>query len=170
MVFYLFWWSNVEFVRFSMLFLTFRGNLEIIRVVSSIANHPLILKLLSLGLPAKDYAVFGSGPMFAHGLKDLGHDLDLVARGEAWKMMLQSGQIDTSKGYPIATYFDGEIEAFDSWGPGKWDTDELIDTAEEIEGIRFVQLEKVLAWKKVMNRPKDVEHVRLIEEYLGKGK
>jgi hypothetical protein len=34
---------------------------------------------------AGDYVVTGSGPLLAHGLKAI-HDLDLVARGQAWEL------------------------------------------------------------------------------------
>lgn len=142
-------------------------------------NHPLIEKLLSLNLPPEDYAVFGSGPMFAHGLKDLGHDLDLVARRKAWdQASTYSAPVTTKSGdgqvielfshETEAGKTEAEIEIFDSWAPGEWDINALIDAAEEIGGIRFVQLEAVLAWKKAKNREKDIEHIRLIEEYLAK--
>jgi hypothetical protein len=130
--------------------------------------HPLIDALLSLELPSEDYAVFGSGPMYAHGLKDLGHDLDIVARGAAWEKAAEKGEIKITESGDdkVIELFDGFIEIFRSWAPGEWDIDALIDEAEEISGIRFVQLEKVLAWKKIKNRPKDAEHIALIEAYL----
>ena len=133
-------------------------------------NHPLIDDLLSLELPSQDYAVFGSGPMYAHGLIELGHDLDLIARGSAWEAASARSAPQVTKsgdGYVIEIP-DSAIEIFDSWAPGDWDIEALIDEAEEIDGIRFVQLEQVLKWKKMMNRPKDAEHIRLIEEYLNK--
>ena len=34
-----------------------------------LANNPIFEKLISLKLLPEDYAVFGSGPMFAHGIK-----------------------------------------------------------------------------------------------------
>jgi len=46
--------------------------------------------------------------------------------------------------------------------------DTLIDTAEEFEGIKFVTLENVLRWKKLMGRPKDLEHIKMIKAYLVK--
>jgi hypothetical protein len=131
-------------------------------------ENPLIQKLISLDLPAYDYAVFGSGPMFAHGIKDLGHDIDLIARGDAWKKALTLGSTETAKlgKNEVVTLFDGEIEIFNGWAPGEWNTDELIDTAEVIDGIPFVALEVVLKWKKMMGREKDFQHIKMIEDYL----
>lgn len=134
-------------------------------------NDPIIKKLLSLNLPSEDYAVFGSGPMFAYGIKDLGHDVDLIARGKAWKKALTLGEVSKAKsGDNVVTLFDGEIEIFDGWAPGTWDTDALIDTAKVINGIRFVSLENVIKWKKEMGREKDLQHIQIIEDYLAQNK
>jgi hypothetical protein len=133
-----------------------------------IRDNDLIQKLLSLSLPAEDYAIFGSGPMFAHGIKDLNHDLDVIAKGMAWK---KAGEIAPSIQTRlnigrVIELFNGEIEIFNDWAPGSWNIDDLIDSAEIIEGIRFVGLENLLRWKKLMNRPKDWDHIKQIEEYL----
>jgi len=132
-------------------------------------DNQLIVKLSALGLPPDDFAVFGSGPMMAHGLLSEAHDLDIAARGRAWDMARALGPVGKgTHGGNKVELAGGLIEIFDAWGPGGWDVDELIDTAEVIDGIRFVTLENVLKWKKMMNRPKDIEHIRLIEAYLGR--
>jgi len=139
--------------------------------VNKLKAHPIFVKLLSLGLPLKDYAIFGSGPMVVHRIKEIGNDLDLLARGKAWTKACSLKEPEPTSigvGQRVAL-FDGEIEIFDVWGPGEWDTDELIDTAEEIEGIRFVTLENVVRWKEHMGRDKDKQHVEMIKAYLQKG-
>ncbi len=134
--------------------------------MTELQDQPLIKKLLVLNLPPDDFAVFGSGPMMAHGLKEA-HDLDIIARGTAWSLAQALGQQKKGTyGGDKVELAGGQIEVFNAWGPGEWDPDELIDTAEVIAGIRFVTLENVLKWKKMMNRPKDAEHIRLIEAYL----
>lgn len=135
------------------------------------SNHPIFQKLKVLDLPANEYAIFGSGPMFAHGIRKMSdfHDLDIIAIGSAWKkvMNLESASVETSAlgSNRIALYND-EIEIFDNWGPGKYDIKELIENAELIEGFPFVKLEEVLKWKTRMNRDKDHNHIKLIEDYL----
>jgi len=128
-----------------------------------------LLKLLkSLDLPTEDYAVFGSGPMYIHGLKDIGHDIDLIARDLAWEKAKELGKTEEmrlNKG-EVITLFNGAIEIFNTWTSSNWNIDELIDTAEIIDGIRWVKLENVLKWKKEMSREKDLEHIKLIEKYL----
>ena len=60
----------------------------------------------------------------------------------------------------------GEIEVFKDWKPWFDDINELIDTADIIDGIRFVKLKYVLEWKSAMGRDKDREDVKIILEYL----
>jgi hypothetical protein len=129
--------------------------------------HHLINKLLSLNLPSDDFAIFGSGPMFAHDIKDM-RDLDIIARGAAWEKAadLQKPVATKSGDGEVILFFDGQVELYNNWSPGEWDLNALIEGAEIIEGIRFVQLTEVLKWKKLVNREKDQLHIRLIEEYL----
>ena len=139
--------------------------------MKNLRNNQLFGKLNSLGLSAYDYAVFGSGPMFAHGIKDLGHDLDVIARGKAWRQACTlASPINAIMGKGlVVNLFNGEIEIYDSWAPGDWDVNDLIDTAEIIEGIRFVTLENVMKWKRLMGREKDRIHIKMIEDHLNGG-
>src|SRR3989304_6460233 len=135
--------------------------------MKNLRNNQLFGKLNSLGLSAYDYAVFGSGPMFAHGIKDLGHDLDVIARGRAWRQACSTSSPQNAIfGGLVINLFNCEIEIFDSWAPGDWDVNELIDTAEIIEGIRFVTLETVRKCRRLMGRGKDRIHIKMIEDYL----
>ena len=138
--------------------------------MKNLRSNQLLGKLNSLGLSADDYAVFGSGPMFAHGIKDLGHDLDIIARGNAWRQACSTSSPQTAIfGGLVVNLFNGEIEIFDSWAPGDWDVNDLIDTAEIIERIRFVTLGNVVKWKRLMGREKDQIHIKMIEDYLNGG-
>lgn len=58
----------------------------------SLKDNSLFKKLISLNLPTEDFAVFGSGPMFAYGLRKSIHDIDLIARGQAWEKAKTLGQ------------------------------------------------------------------------------
>ena len=58
----------------------------------------------------------------------------------------------------------GRIEVFGGWmGP---DIDALIDGARCIDGLPLARLEDVLARRRAYGRPKDLEHVQLIERHL----
>src|SRR5690606_16424086 len=102
------------------------------------------------------------------GIKELNSDIDLIARGEAWERAktLNNAEIKPSGTGYVVKLFDGAIEIFSSWTSEDWDINELIDTADEFDGIKYVTLDNVIKWKKQMAREKDFEHIRLIEEYL----
>ncbi len=48
----------------------------------------------------------------------------------------------------------------------RWNTDELIDEAEIIEGFRFASLQDVLRYKIALSRPKDLADIAKIARYL----
>ncbi|GGJ94302.1 hypothetical protein GCM10011583_27220 [Streptomyces camponoticapitis] len=130
----------------------------------------LILKLLSLGLPPDDYVVAGSGPLLAHGLRDEIGDLDLVARGAAWKAVsTMAVPVAAPSGHGrMVVLADGQIEVFDRWLPGTGDPGRLIESAERVQGIPFCPLREVLGWKERSDRPKDRADVELIKDYLSR--
>ena len=123
-------------------------------------------KLRALGSPAGDYAVFGSGPLAVRGLIQELRDLDVVARGAAWKKVEVLAPVRVApEGDPVVRLESGAIEVFGGWLG--WDVDAIIDGAETIDGLPFARLEDVLAFKRSYGRPKDLERMRLIERHLG---
>ncbi|GAA1930673.1 hypothetical protein GCM10009837_65520 [Streptomyces durmitorensis] len=131
-------------------------------------EHPLVEKLLSLNLPTTDYVVAGSGPLLAHGIRDRIGDLDLVARGAAWKMVAgMADPVVAPSGHGrMVLLFGGDIEVFDRWLPGTPDPDDLIDGAEWVRGVPFCPLPQILAWKERSLRSKDQADARLIKAFL----
>ena len=61
------------------------------------------------------------------------------------------------------------MEFFNGWAWGNWTADELIDSADIIDEIRFVSLQYVLKWKQLMDRKKDLQDIELITAYLYNG-
>jgi hypothetical protein len=132
----------------------------------NLPDHPLFDVLKSLGLPAADFAVFGSGPLWLRGLRE-GKDIDLIARGAAWNQAATLAPIQAKPdGSQFVRLAGGAIEVFNAWAPGTWDTDALIDTADEVAGIRFVKLDQVQRWKQLLGRDKDRADLVLIDQYL----
>ncbi len=120
-------------------------------------------RLRMLDLPIGQYAVFGSGPLAVRGLLDELGDLDVICRGPTWEMVRQLGKV----------VMQGEDETIDlgngltfgtSWAYGDFDIDALIDDAEFIKGLPFVQLDAVVEFKRLAGRDKDLEHISLMEE------
>lgn len=115
-------------------------------------------------LPPQDYAIFGSGPLLAHGLVEHVGDIDILARGAAWLRATTLGSAEVAPdGDKIIRLEDG-VDVFDGWLD--LDKDAVIDRAVLIDGLPYADLRDVLAFKRKLNRPKDKEHVRRLEGYL----
>ncbi len=123
----------------------------------------------SLNLPEGDFAIFGSGPLIVRGIVPASNDLDIICRGGAWDYIKGLGECEylTEYNVDIVTLFDGSLTFGDGWGIGAFDTDELIDNAEFIDGLPFVRLEYVAKYKKVSKRPKDLQHLEALVVAMG---
>jgi hypothetical protein len=121
-----------------------------------------------LELDLRDLVIFGSGPLLAHGLRAGIHDLDIVARGPAWQRVREYGCPGTGSvnGAPMALFWDGLIQFSQEWISADWDTDDLIDRAECIQGWPFATLADVLAYKQVLLRPKDYPDIAALHLVL----
>jgi len=119
-----------------------------------------------LNLPKDKFAIFGSGPIAIRGLREA-RDIDLIVKKDLWNEL--KNRFPLKKGKDDLLHA-GNVDILFKWVNGVWDIDELIDTADVFEGIRFVKLEHVLRWKKARNEEKDRKDIKLIEEYLGSGK
>lgn len=127
-------------------------------------NH-LLQKVADLGLPEGEFAIFGSGPLLVRGVIDGVNDIDILCRGAAWQAALAHGELQHLEQYDldIIAIDDGLITLGRTWGYGAFDTDFLIDTAELIDGLPFVRLEHVVAYKRIAGRRKDREHLRALK-------
>jgi hypothetical protein len=54
---------------------------------------------------------------------------------------------------------DGRLTFGTEWGLGDFDVDELIDDAEMIDGLPFVQLKHVVSYKMKRASSKDIRHI-----------
>lgn len=130
-------------------------------------DHPLAKEFFSLDLPPEDYAIAGSGPLFARGwIADPG-DIDVVARGRAWDIATAHAEPGPAPygGVHRVSLFHGDVEILDGWFPERWPTDELIDGADVLAGVRFVQLSVIAATKRLLSRPRDLQHLAVMRRY-----
>jgi hypothetical protein len=125
----------------------------------------LFTVLRSLDLPRGDYAVFGSGPLLARGIIERAGDLDVICRGAAWEAAQRLGPSKEQHGVPVVSLHGGLVTLGRKWAVGEVDEDALISTAEIIDGLPFVRLEHVVAYKRIIDRAKDREHLRLLEAW-----
>ena len=121
-------------------------------------------RVKNLNLPAGDFAIFGSGPLIIRGIVPASNDLDIICRRRAWDYIKGVGEPEYLTEYKlnIVTMFDGSLTFGNKWGIGAFDTDELIDSAELIDGLPFVRLEYVAKYKKISKRPKDLQHLEAL--------
>ena len=102
----------------------------------------LLDELKGYGLEDGDYAIFGSAPLVVMGLLDDVNDLDVIIKPSKWIF----GDNDE--------YRTEDIEFFNNW-PG-FDIDDLIDNKSfEYNGFRFVNVDEVISYKKMLKRNKD---------------
>jgi len=97
-------------------------------------------------------------------------DLDVVARGAVWERVSADGipSTGTRSGDRAWQFCEGRLQFFERWITRDWDTDELIDNAEIIDGLRFAPLVEVLRYKEKLLRPKDVADIRALRDHLGR--
>jgi hypothetical protein len=101
----------------------------------------LLDELKGYGLEDGDYAIFGSAPLVVKGLLDDVNDLDVIIKPSKWI-------------FGDNEYRTEDIEFFNNW-PG-FDIDDLIDNKSfEYNGFRFVNVDEVIRYKKMLKRKKD---------------
>lgn len=121
-------------------------------------------RVSAVKLPPQDYAIFGSGPLLAHGLVTHIGDIDILARGSAWLRATKLGRVETAPSGDRVVRLAADIDIFDGWlGMAE---DAVIDRAVLIDGLPYADLRDVLAFKKKLSRPKDEEHIRVLEGHL----
>ncbi|WP_433367690.1 hypothetical protein ACQPZX_40090 [Actinoplanes sp. CA-142083] len=130
-------------------------------------GHRYFRELLSLRMPPADFVICGSGPLYARGWIDDPTGLDIVARGEAWKIAAELGPIEAAP-YSAARrvpLFGGDLDVFDDWFPEIGTVDELIERADIIDGLRFVTLDVVATTKLMMGRDRDRAHLAVLRAH-----
>lgn len=137
-------------------------------------EHFAFQLLDSLGLNPDEYIIMSSGIMFGLGIRPLEdlHDLDLFVNNSGWEKVKKIGEVrhDEVYGGDYVVLFDGLIEIFNTWGPGDYIFEDLQSSVTSIDGYSFLCIEKAIEWKRLKGREKDLEHIKMMEEYLRKQK
>lgn len=139
----------------------------------ALAENRLICRLTRLvdefDLDRREFVIFGSGPLLAHGLRTSIRDLDIVARRAAWDSVSRRGlpAIGPISGTPMTLFWGTLIQFSSQWISPDWDPDDLIDRAELIRGLPFAQLTDVLAYKQMLRRPKDRPDLEALLNLMG---
>jgi hypothetical protein len=120
-------------------------------------------RVQKLELPAKDYVLFGSLPLLAHGLTQNVNDIDILARASAWEhaQTLAKAELAPMGEWRVSLE---DLEIYNAWLG--MDVDAIINRAVLIKGLPYTDLQDVLEFKQKLNRPKDAEHIKRIQAYL----
>ena len=133
-------------------------------------SETFVDKVKALNLPLDQIIVIGSGILDQLGIRPAS-DIDLAASSDLMKKLSEESgdwlkKFDDNQRF----YFvkdDGSAEVWDGW---EFDGqvvsyDDLLDYVVEYDGVRFVNLEFLSQWKKWRSREKDVQDVKLIDEW-----
>lgn len=123
----------------------------------------LLGEFKKLNLPDGEYAIYGSGPLAVRDIRKA-KDLDIIATDSLYQKLKGKYPRDSKK--ERIKIGKIEIYPFWAWEPQIKGLEEAIKRAELIRGLRFVQLNDLVNYKKKMGRPKDFNDIKLIREYL----
>lgn len=119
-------------------------------------------KILSLNLPKDSFIVVGSGILQALGIRD-SDDIDMVVSQEAFGKLDQAGWQHDKWSDQVVLKRD-EFDIGTTWAGEKVGT--LLQKATVVEGIPYLSLADLRAWKSNRGRPKDLRDIELIDDYL----
>lgn len=129
-------------------------------------------RVKELGLPLDQIIIIGSGILDQLGIRQSA-DIDVatnravleeIARSDDWAKKIDKNQ----RRYLVKC--DGSAEIWDGWEiDGRVvEYDKLLDYAVEYDGVKFVSLDFLRRWKNWRGREKDMQDVRLIDEWREK--
>ena len=124
---------------------------------------PYYDELIRLHLPKGQYALFGSALLSLYRIRPA-KDLDVIVKKDLWYILARKYS-NCIRQQPERIQI-GNLELFMDWMNLTDSIDEMIDTADMIEGVPFVRFEYVVVWKRWMGRQKDLKDIRLIEEFM----
>jgi hypothetical protein len=127
----------------------------------------IIKRVKSLNLPIGSYTIVGSGPLHVRGIREA-QDIDMVTTEEKYQELKSAGWEEKTVGDERKVLMKDEFEISTDWTCGEHQstTKMLIETADIIDGVAFVNLDEVMKWKMAKGREKDLRDVELIKNFL----
>ena len=135
-------------------------------------NQTFAKRVKELGLPLDQIIIIGSGILDQLGIRQSA-DIDVATGREALEEIARSDgwveKLDKNQRQYLVKH-DGSVEIWDDWEiDGRIvEYDELLGYAVEYDGVKFINLDFLRRWKKWRGREKDIQDVRLIDEWRAK--
>lgn len=127
----------------------------------------LLKELAALNLPKNEFAITASGCLAVRGLRKAS-DLDIIVTDNLWNELAKKYPV--TFGLPCDVIRIGKIEFLGNFSVYTDEkianVKEQIDTADIIDGIRFVKLSLIKKFKEKLARDKDLKDIKLIDNYL----
>lgn len=121
-----------------------------------------LLKLVeSLNMPKSEYYILGGGSLVLFGIKEKTADLDLCVSKELFEELKKKYKLTEDKKNECGFY---QISDLIEIIPNP-KSDFIMD---EIDGYNVEKLDKILAFKKKRNAPKDQPYIQKITDYIEK--
>lgn len=124
-------------------------------------------ELDKLNLPKDQYAITSSGTLAIRGLREAA-DLDIIVTDSLWQELSQKYPVTPKP--PLDRIDIGNIQIL---GDGSFfikpeiaTIEQMIKTADVIDGRRFVKLELIKKFKALRDTEKDKKDIELIDQYL----
>ena len=125
-----------------------------------------IVKLVNaLHLPTSNYIVVGSGVMDALGMRKA-NKADIVVSKKEYSRLRRSGWEEFTYDDGKKVLFSDGYEVMQRWL--SHDLSSLRGSGMTIDGINFINLDKLVECKKKMNRQRDRKDIKLIQKYKEK--
>lgn len=132
-----------------------------------------VLNILhEIGLNSENCVVIGSGILSAYGIRD-SNDIDVITDEETYSRLVDDNRFIKAKNHGREILTNELLEIGTSWGVlGKDQTfDDLKKHSLVIEGVRYTSIKFLFKVKKswlqdIDVRQKDIDDVKLIEDYL----
>lgn len=126
----------------------------------------IIERFWSLGLPADQCVVIGSGVLDALNLRR-STDIDLVVDEALFEQLRRSGEWSIENRTGGTVLLKDDVEAWLSWGShGVPNFRDLYETSLEVDGIHFASPQFVIEQKRLRGQQKDFSDIQLLEGYL----
>ncbi|MES3005450.1 MAG: hypothetical protein V4664_00725 [Patescibacteria group bacterium] len=131
----------------------------------------VLQEVKSLNFPIDQFIIVGSSILSIKGIRPT-YDLDIVVsqelfdrcKGEGWEEKEWTWPVGNKKGWLKSGIVELTLECVTD--KEVFDLQSLITEADVIEGINFMGLRWLLNFKKWHGRPKDLEDIILIKNYL----
>lgn len=123
----------------------------------------------SLNFPPNSFVIFGSGPLAAADIRPA-KDIDMLVSIEVFNLLKNNGWKERNKGPGDTPLTSGIFEAHDNWNfsPYSPTLENLLSSAEVIDGMPFASLEEVKKWKLASGGAKHLADVAAIDRHLEK--